>query len=145
MSRTQHKFWMIYGMGRGAPTYRHETREAAEQEAQRLAQVSPGTRFVVLAAVASFETDRPEVRRVTVVKPDPQKTGRLVARPPVRLGQRNSVLTGSVTMTKPDLVDRNLPPLEFVHQKGKHDALMTLGFVFVICLMAFLFGLVALL
>jgi hypothetical protein len=42
------EFWMV--LGNGAPTYRHDTEENARQEAERLARLSPGCEFFVLAA-----------------------------------------------------------------------------------------------
>lgn len=43
-------FWMVWNPGRDQPTHRHETRDAAMQEARRLARLNPGERFYVLAA-----------------------------------------------------------------------------------------------
>lgn len=51
MHRTE-PFWMIYGLGQGAPNHIHETRDSAKAEAERLARAHPGTRFYVLASVA---------------------------------------------------------------------------------------------
>lgn len=45
------QFWMVFGIGKGAPTKGHASREIAESEARRLARMSPGTTFVVLEAV----------------------------------------------------------------------------------------------
>lgn len=42
------EFWMVLGIGKGPPTARHETREAAQEEAQRLAKASAGITFVTL-------------------------------------------------------------------------------------------------
>lgn len=48
-----HPFWMIYGIGRGAPTHMHGSRNEAEREAKRLARASPDTCFVILESVAA--------------------------------------------------------------------------------------------
>jgi hypothetical protein len=45
-------FWMVYGLWQGAPTFKHETPEAAKTEAERLARMCPGTTFYVLQTVA---------------------------------------------------------------------------------------------
>lgn len=42
-------FWMV--VGRGTPTYRHETLMGAREEAERLARLHPGDEFVVLKSV----------------------------------------------------------------------------------------------
>ena len=44
-------FWMVYGEGQRAPAYKHETRESAIEEAQRLAGHAPGIRFYVLQTI----------------------------------------------------------------------------------------------
>lgn len=44
-------FWMVYGLGQGAPTFKHDTPDAAKTEAERLARISPGTTFYVLQTV----------------------------------------------------------------------------------------------
>lgn len=48
----QELFWMVYGLDQGPPTYRHSSYELALAEAQRLARISPGTKFYVLRTVA---------------------------------------------------------------------------------------------
>lgn len=50
MTMTNTKFWMVLGANR--PTYRHETREAADKEAERLAKSFPGQEFIVLESLA---------------------------------------------------------------------------------------------
>ena len=61
MSERQHddKFWMVWGVNAWQPRCRHYTRISAEQEAERLARVSPGDEFVVLEAVAGFKIAPP--------------------------------------------------------------------------------------
>ena len=46
-------FWMVVGLGQGAPTARHDTRLAAETEAKRLARKHEGVVFVVLESVSA--------------------------------------------------------------------------------------------
>ena len=45
------KFWMVLGLG--TPTYRHETKDSARVEAERLARINPGQEFVVLESLAT--------------------------------------------------------------------------------------------
>jgi hypothetical protein len=47
MSRA--KFWMV--LGEGMPCYRHQSKQAARDEAERLARLNPGEEFTVLEAV----------------------------------------------------------------------------------------------
>lgn len=53
-------FWIVRRMQPGLQIpraghfFRHDSREVAEQEAQRLAVKFPGSRFVVLEAVAAY-------------------------------------------------------------------------------------------
>ncbi|MFC5385163.1 hypothetical protein ACFPLB_04185 [Aquamicrobium segne] len=51
----QAKFWMVYGMGQGAPVARHKTFDSARIEAERLARIAPGTRFYILETVGAAE------------------------------------------------------------------------------------------
>lgn len=44
-------FFMVYGMGQGAPTRRHDSIADATREAERLARSNPGVDFYVLATV----------------------------------------------------------------------------------------------
>lgn len=46
-------FWMVYGVGQGAPTYQHPSPHAAKTEAERLARSYPGKTFVILEAIAT--------------------------------------------------------------------------------------------
>jgi hypothetical protein len=52
---------MIWRAGGGAPTHQHWTKEAAQQEAERLARLVPGAAFYVLKAVASVHVPLPAV------------------------------------------------------------------------------------
>lgn len=47
----QEPFWMVYGLGQGAPHVIHDTLPAAQAEAKRLAGANPGVTFYVLATV----------------------------------------------------------------------------------------------
>lgn len=60
------KFWMVYGIGRGAPTYRHETKDSAVKEACRLSLANPGSEFVVLKAIKAFCADIPQIKEVEI-------------------------------------------------------------------------------
>lgn len=60
MSNTN-PFWMIYGIGCGAPTHRHANEGDAKREAERLARSSPGTTFVILEAIAAVRKRDVEV------------------------------------------------------------------------------------
>jgi hypothetical protein len=63
-----HRFWMVYGIGQGAPRYHHHTKEAAVEEARRLAMNAPGVRFIVLAAIDAFTAGIKPVERLPLRK-----------------------------------------------------------------------------
>lgn len=68
----QSRFWMVFNtshFGR-APTYTHETREAADKEAARLARQNPGQCFIVLKSMGGFIAEQPEVQPVKIVARD---------------------------------------------------------------------------
>ncbi len=44
----ERKFWMVYGLGHGAPTVRHKSEFSAINEAKRLARINPDVEFYVL-------------------------------------------------------------------------------------------------
>jgi hypothetical protein len=46
------KFWMVYGEGQNPPRFKHDTYDAAQTEAERLARAYPGIAFYVLMPVA---------------------------------------------------------------------------------------------
>lgn len=48
-------FWVVWNPQGRAPMVRHLSREAAAQEAKRLAMVSPGQEFIVLAGLESYK------------------------------------------------------------------------------------------
>jgi hypothetical protein len=51
-------------VGRSTPTYRHQTYQAAEQEARRLARQDPEQEFVVLGAMARVKKTDVTVERL---------------------------------------------------------------------------------
>jgi hypothetical protein len=55
-------FWMVYGEGQGAPTYKHDTAKSAADEAARLAERHPNVAFYVLKARYAIVADKPEPR-----------------------------------------------------------------------------------
>lgn len=70
MSQDQmNKFWMVYGLNRSSPTYKHYSKENAQEEAKRLAQKCPGETFVVLSAVAAYTCPIAPVESIKLRKP----------------------------------------------------------------------------
>jgi hypothetical protein len=65
------KFWMVWGVQRGAPRYQHRSKAAAQSEARRLADEAPGELFVVLAAVDAFIAPVLDAQTVRLIKPAP--------------------------------------------------------------------------
>lgn len=58
-------FWMVYGIGQGCPTVRHETEDKAQREADRLARANPGVTFVLMEATKAVrrrDLDRFDLR-----------------------------------------------------------------------------------
>lgn len=53
MEREFYKFWMVWREGGSSPTYRHQTKEAATAEAERLAKSNPDQVFYVLKATGA--------------------------------------------------------------------------------------------
>ena len=45
------QFWMVWRQGSGAPTFRHDSEDAATREAERLATINRGEQFFVLEAI----------------------------------------------------------------------------------------------
>lgn len=64
------QFWMVYGVGRSAPTYRHESKESAHKEAGRLALANPGTDYIVLKATKGYRADLPKLNQFDPVERD---------------------------------------------------------------------------
>ncbi len=57
-------FWMIYGLGKSAPSFIHDTYESAVAEAERLARVDPGTHFYILCTTGCAVKSDVEFRRI---------------------------------------------------------------------------------
>ena len=64
------RFWLVWRSGGSAPTYKHFTKEAAENEAARLALKEPGLVFFVVKAVSGFHADIPPINTVKLIKGD---------------------------------------------------------------------------
>lgn len=62
----QHKFWLVWGIGKPAPTVRHPNPMVAEAEAKRLALKHPGTMFVVMESSKGWRTAEPTVEPITL-------------------------------------------------------------------------------
>lgn len=56
-------FFTVWKQGGGVSTFAHEDQIKAEQEARRLAALNPGTKFFVMAPLASFVTTQFSVER----------------------------------------------------------------------------------
>jgi len=69
MKPSTEKFWMVYGIGRGEPRYRHFSHEGAAKEARRLASISPDTTFVVLEVVDAYRSEKPVTHKLDLVLP----------------------------------------------------------------------------
>lgn len=65
-------FFLVWNPSRGAPTVKQDSYAIAENEAKRLARLTPGEPFFVLAAVAKVEKIDVGVTRFTI---DPDKHG----------------------------------------------------------------------
>jgi hypothetical protein len=66
--RDENEFWCVWNPNHGVPTMRHETEDAANAEAQRLASSRPGARFYVMRAARYFA--RIDVARVELRESD---------------------------------------------------------------------------
>lgn len=64
MSGEPKKFWMVYGVGQGAPTMQHENEAVACREAHRLARNHPGIEFYVLESMARAVKDEVRFERL---------------------------------------------------------------------------------
>lgn len=53
-------YYYVYKYGDKAPRVRHATMEQAENEAKRLAEISPGTSFEILKAVGITRVTTPQ-------------------------------------------------------------------------------------
>jgi|GEM_PF-846865 len=65
----QSRFWMVYNTGPygGAPFHKHQSRESADKEAQRLARENPGQSFIVLKSMGGFRAAEPRIEPVKMV------------------------------------------------------------------------------
>lgn len=52
---SEETFWMVWGEGGNAPTYKHLSETSAQNEAARIARLKPGCRFVVLQAIEAVQ------------------------------------------------------------------------------------------
>lgn len=57
MSTTQNAFWIVWNPNGRTPTRTHETRRGAEIEAERLARLNRGQRFIVLQSISERVVD----------------------------------------------------------------------------------------
>ncbi|MGF3026537.1 hypothetical protein ACQVP2_27405 [Methylobacterium aquaticum] len=57
-------FWMVFGVGCGAPTVRHKTENRAIAEASRLAVLNPGVKFCVLSSAFVIEKKDVSVKKL---------------------------------------------------------------------------------
>lgn len=57
MNLVKKPFWVVWRMDGGAPTYKHESRQSAELEAERLARNHRGSTFVVLESMCAKVTN----------------------------------------------------------------------------------------
>ena len=62
----QHKFWLVWGIGKPAPTMQHPNPLKAEEEAKRLALKHPGVMFVVMESSKAWRTAEPSVEPITL-------------------------------------------------------------------------------
>jgi len=53
----ENAFYLVWNQNGGAPTVKHDSRQSAINEAERLARKCPGERFVVLRAVEGRVVD----------------------------------------------------------------------------------------
>lgn len=69
------RFWMVYGEGQGAPTYKHDSKQSAEEEAQRLALRHPGIAFYALKATSIAFAASPSVSVAKLARRQPAADG----------------------------------------------------------------------
>jgi hypothetical protein len=62
------RFWMVWNEFGNAPTYKHDTRESADQEAARLAALHPDNAFVVLKAVGGRFCEPPKPLPIKIIR-----------------------------------------------------------------------------
>ena len=54
MANSEYRFWVVWCEGGDVPTFKHESKLAAETEAKCLAVATPGRRFIVMEACTGF-------------------------------------------------------------------------------------------
>lgn len=55
-------YWYVWAENNRAPTYKHTSEKSAIQEAERLAHVQPGQRFLVMCVIgAAYKAPMPAV------------------------------------------------------------------------------------
>ena len=59
-------FYLVWNYNGGTPTVRHESREAAEREATRLAMLNKGQHFIVLSSLVDVVIAEP-VTKTSIV------------------------------------------------------------------------------
>ncbi len=64
----QQKFWLVWDVGGYAPKRQHWTKEAAQNEAQRLASNNPGKTFAIMSCVGAYVCNLSPVEPVKIVK-----------------------------------------------------------------------------
>jgi hypothetical protein len=62
-NREEIPFWLVWSPAGRAPVFRHASRQTAEIEARRLADLSPGSSFFVLAPVTEIVRNDITVKR----------------------------------------------------------------------------------
>ncbi len=67
------RFWMVWNPQGRAPTYRHNSRAAADAEASRLSSANPGRVFVVLKAVGAMIARVGDPETIKIIASDEPK------------------------------------------------------------------------
>lgn len=68
----KYRFWMVWHEDGGVPRYKHHSKQAAMDEATRLAKLTPSECFFVLKATAGVVAKEPETTSVKfIVDPIP--------------------------------------------------------------------------
>lgn len=62
-------FWMVWREGSSQPKYKHDTKQSAEKEAERLSRQNPGERFYVLKAKSVYQSKVSQPERQKLREP----------------------------------------------------------------------------
>lgn len=62
-----YQFWLVWHEDGGEPRVRHNSKQSALNEAERLAKLTPGERFFVLKATAGVVANEPDLQRVKFI------------------------------------------------------------------------------